>query len=324
MPAKESKPAPPTKAASKGVAKAAPKKAAAGKAVAKAAAKVVPAAKAAAKKVVGKVVAKGKAVVGKGKVAGKGKAAPVEEKQTGSKYQVLFHKKPRNFSIGNDIQPRRDLTRYVRWPRYIRIARQKKILQNRLKVPPAIHQFRKTLDKNATESVYKLAKKYKTEEKQAKRARLLKVAAARAKGEVPETLKRPLAITHGANQVIKAIEAKKAKLVLIAHDVDPIELVVAIPALCRKLEIPYAIIKSRSRLGNLARRKFTAAVAITDVRKEDKNELANLAAIARETFNDNIEHRRQWGGGRLGVKSAAVIAKRQRILAKEIAARQKA
>jgi len=309
MPAKETKPAPPKKAASKDAAKPAPKKAAS-KGVVKASQHPT--------KGKGKPAAKPSAT-GKG---AKAPAAPV--KQKGSQYKALFFKKPKNHSIGNDIQPRRDLTRYVRWPRYIRIARQKKILMNRLKVPPALHQFKKVLDKNATESVYKLLKKYRPEDRIAKRNRLLKLAASRIKGEVPETLKRPVAVIQGANQVIKAIEAKKAKLVLIAHDVEPVELVVAIPALCRKLDTPYAIVKSKSLLGHVVRRKWTSCIAITDTRKEDRTELANLAVVARETFNDNIELRRQWGGGRLGQKSAAVIAKRQRIIAKELAARQKA
>ena len=38
-------------------------------------------------------------------------------------------------------------------------------------------------------------------------------------------------------------------MVVIAHDVDPIELVVWLPALCRKMEVPYAIVKGKSRLG---------------------------------------------------------------------------
>ena len=60
----------------------------------------------------------------------------------------LFEKNPRNFRIGGDIQPKRDLTRFVKWPKYIRIQRQKRILLTRLKVPPAINQFSKTIDKN--------------------------------------------------------------------------------------------------------------------------------------------------------------------------------
>jgi len=307
MPAKEKKPAPPKNAPAKGAAKA--KKAAP---PAKGIVKTV-------KKVVGKVKA---AITGKGAV--KGKQAPAAEAKSGSKYNALFHKRPKNFSIGNDILHRTDLTRYVRWPRYIRIAKQKKILQERLKIPPVINQFKKVLDKSATESAFKLLKKYRVEEHQAKRARLLKVAAARAKGEVHKASKRPISIIHGCNQVIKAIETKKAKLVLIASDVEPIELVLPIPAMCRKLDIPYAIVKSKAHLGNFARRKWTSCIAITETRKDDVKDLANIAQIARETFNDNIEHRRQWGGGRLGPKSAAVISKRQRLIAKELAARQKA
>lgn len=60
----------------------------------------------------------------------------------------LFEKNARNFRIGGDIQPKRDLTRFVRWPKYIRIQRQKRILLQRLKVPPALHQFSKTIDRN--------------------------------------------------------------------------------------------------------------------------------------------------------------------------------
>lgn len=40
-------------------------------------------------------------------------------KKTEKKKNPLFEKRPRNFRIGGDIQPKRDLTRFVRWPRYI-------------------------------------------------------------------------------------------------------------------------------------------------------------------------------------------------------------
>ena len=43
--------------------------------------------------------------------------------------------------VGQDIQPKRDLTRFVRWPKYVRLQRQKAVLQKRLKVPPMINQF---------------------------------------------------------------------------------------------------------------------------------------------------------------------------------------
>lgn len=41
-----------------------------------------------------------------------------------------------------------------------------------------------------------------------------------------------------------------------------------LPTLCRKLQVPYCIVKSRSRIGTLVYRKTCSAVAILDVNKE--------------------------------------------------------
>jgi len=47
---------------------------------------------------------------------------------------------------------------------------------SRLKVPPALHQFSKTLDKNMAGTFLKLVKKYMPESKTEKKARLLEAA----------------------------------------------------------------------------------------------------------------------------------------------------
>ena len=60
---------------------------------------------------------------------------------------------------GQDIQPVKDLTRFVKWPEYVRLQRQKVILSQRLKVPPAIAQFSHTLDKNTATQLFKLLNK---------------------------------------------------------------------------------------------------------------------------------------------------------------------
>ena len=60
----------------------------------------------------------------------------------------LFEKRPKQFGIGGALPPKKDLHRYVKWPKAIRIQRQRRILKQRLKVPPALNQFTKTLDKN--------------------------------------------------------------------------------------------------------------------------------------------------------------------------------
>lgn len=83
---------------------------------------------------------------------------------------------------GQDIQPRRDLTRFVKWPEYIRLQRQKVILSQRLKVPPAIAQFSHTLDKNTAAQLFKLLDKYRPETKKEKNARLTATATAAASG----------------------------------------------------------------------------------------------------------------------------------------------
>ena len=53
----------------------------------------------------------------------------------------------RHATAGQDIQPKRDLSRFVRWPKYIRLQRQRAILYQRLKVPPPINQFTQAADK---------------------------------------------------------------------------------------------------------------------------------------------------------------------------------
>ena len=114
------------------------------------------------------------------------------------------------------------------------------------------------------------------------------------------------------------METKRAKLVVIAHDVDPIELVVWLPALCRKMGVPYCIIKGKARLGHLVYKKTTSVIALTDVRKEDAQKLEQFVGSVRSQFNDETVLRRRWGGGVVGPKAQAVVRKRERTLQKEI------
>merc|ERR1711976_362309 len=110
------------------------------------------------------------------------------------------------------------------------------------------------------------------------------------------------------------VEDKKAQLVIIAHDVEPIELVCWLPALCRKKDVPYCIIKGKSRLGQLVHKKKASCIALTTVRQEDKAELDTLANNFKAQFNDNAEVRRRWGGGIMGVKSQHVMQRREKAL----------
>jgi len=234
----------------------------------------------------------------------------------------LFEKRPRNYGIGQSIQPKRDLTRFVKWPKYIKLQRQRRVLLHRLKVPPTINQFTHTLDKNTAKQLFKLLLKYAPETAKARKQRLFSLAKEKAeKKEAGEKSPKPLVVKYGINHITALVESKKAKLVVIAHDVDPIELVVWLPTLCRKMDVPYVIVKGKARLGTVVHKKTATALAIVDTRKEDKNDLANLTQVAKDLYNNNAEIRRAWGGGKLGGKSMAVVRRREKAVAKEQAFR---
>ena len=93
--------------------------------------------------------------------------------------------------------------------------------------------------------------------------------------------KKPNFVKYGLNHCVALIEAKKASLVVIAHDVDPIELVVFLPALCRKMGVPYVIVKGKARLGTVVHKKTAAVVTLQDVNSEDQRELATLVSAAK-------------------------------------------
>jgi len=123
----------------------------------------------------------------------------------------------------------------VRWPEYVRLQRQRKILSMRLKVPPSIAQFNNVLDRNSAAQAFKLLNKYRPETKTEKKERLHQEATAVSEGKKKEDAsKKPYTVKYGLNHVVALIENKKASLVLIPNDVDPIELVIFLPALCRK------------------------------------------------------------------------------------------
>ncbi|CAI0641214.1 unnamed protein product, partial [Colletotrichum noveboracense] len=245
--------------------------------------------------------------------------APFPQGKAGSKKapkNPLLERKPRNFGIGQDIQPRRNLSRMVKWPEYVRLQRQKKILSMRLKVPPAIAQFQHVLDRNTAAQAFKLLNKYRPETKAEKKERLVKEATAIKEGKKKEDVsKKPYTVKYGLNHVVGLIENKKASLVLIPNDVDPIELVLFLPALCRKMGVPFAIIKGKARLGTVVHKKTAAVLALTEVRSEDKNELSKLVSAIKDGYIEKTEQaRKQWGGGIMGAKAQKRTEKKRKAL----------
>merc|ERR550514_1879736 len=239
--------------------------------------------------------------------------APLSKsKNKATKKNPLFEKSPKNFRLGGDIQPKRDLSRFVKWPKYVRLQRMKRIMLMRLKVPPAINQFSNAIDKNQASQVIKLAKKYQPESKEQKKQRLMDAAQTKKSGGEVKS-KKPQVIKYGLNHVTTLIEEKVAKLVVIAHDVEPIELVCWLPALCRKMDVPYCIIKGKSRLGQLVHKKFASCIAFTTVRQEDKSDLDKLASNFNAQFNENADTRKK-GEGIMGIKSQHVMQRREKAI----------
>ena len=71
--------------------------------------------------------------------------------------------------------------------------------------------------------MFRLLKKYKPETKQERKARLVKRAQKKIESGEDKPTKRRIEAKSGARTVVKLIEQKRAKLVMIAADVDPIE-----------------------------------------------------------------------------------------------------
>jgi len=234
----------------------------------------------------------------------------------------LHEAKPRNFGIGQFIQPKKDLTRFVRWPKYVLLQRQRRILLNRLKVPPTLNQFTRAADKSSASQLFKLLTKYKPESQIAKKQRLLKEAEAKTKGGAAPAQAKKSNLVYGINEVTKAVEQKRAKLVVIAHDVDPVELIVWLPTLCRKMGIPYAVVKGKARLGAAVGHSAVTAVAFTGTEKEDAKDLSALTDLFTQSFNNNSDLRKTWGGAQLGNKAQAALKKREAAVARETISKQ--
>merc|ERR1739844_525391 len=127
---------------------------------------------------------------------------------------------------------------------------------------------------------------YRPETKQAKKERLRERAEARAAGKEDAPTKRAPVVRAGVNTVTSLIEKKKAQLV------------------------------------RVCRRKTTSCLAISSVESNDRSTLNKLVETVKTNFNERgDEIRKHWGGGSLGGKSAAKIAKLEKAKSKELSAK---
>ncbi|AAT43865.1 LSU ribosomal protein L7AE [Picrophilus oshimae DSM 9789] len=100
------------------------------------------------------------------------------------------------------------------------------------------------------------------------------------KFQTPETLEKAVLdmvensyktgkVRKGTNEVVKSIERGESKLVVIAEDVSPAEVVYYLPTLCEERKVPYVYVKKKSDLGLKVGIASAASVSIVDYGKND-------------------------------------------------------
>ncbi|MBI2005295.1 MAG: 50S ribosomal protein L7ae [Candidatus Aenigmarchaeota archaeon] len=80
-----------------------------------------------------------------------------------------------------------------------------------------------------------------------------------------EAAKNTGKVRKGTNESTKAIEKGEAKLLAIAGDVEPQEIVMHLPPLCDEKKVPYVYVPSKAELGRAAGLDVpSAAICIAD------------------------------------------------------------
>jgi large subunit ribosomal protein L7Ae len=88
---------------------------------------------------------------------------------------------------------------------------------------------------------------------------------AEAAYEVLRQASRTGKVRKGTNETTKAVERGLAKLVIIAEDVQPPEVVAHLPIICDERKIPYVFVASKDQIGPaIGIDVSTAAAAVTE------------------------------------------------------------
>lgn len=83
-------------------------------------------------------------------------------------------------------------------------------------------------------------------------------------------------VRKGTNETTKAIERGIAKLVVIAEDVEPPEVVAHLPILCEERKIPYLFVPAKEKLGSAVGIDVPAASACIVKEGEASNLLKEI------------------------------------------------
>ncbi len=84
-------------------------------------------------------------------------------------------------------------------------------------------------------------------------------------------------IRKGMNEVTKSIERSQAKIVVMAEDVSPPEILYHVPLLCEEKNIPFAYLSTKKNLGNAVKLNIGAsAIAVENAGSGNEKALADL------------------------------------------------
>lgn len=92
-----------------------------------------------------------------------------------------------------------------------------------------------------------------------------------------EKVKKTGKVKVGSNEVTKAIERGNAKLVLIAMDVNPPEIVMHLPVLCKEKNIPFSYVSTKAELGKITGLGVGTSALVVLSEGDAKKELEDLA-----------------------------------------------
>lgn len=91
-------------------------------------------------------------------------------------------------------------------------------------------------------------------------------------------------IRKGTNEATKSIERGRAKLVVIAEDVEPPEIVAHIPLLCDERRTPYVYVPDKRRVGQAVSLSVPAAAATIEEAGEAESLLEEIISKLKETI----------------------------------------
>jgi large subunit ribosomal protein L7Ae len=89
-------------------------------------------------------------------------------------------------------------------------------------------------------------------------------------------------IRKGTNEATKSIERGKAKLVLIAENVQPPEIVAHLPLLCEERKAPYVYVPDKNKIGEALGITVSSAAAVIEESGEAESLVAEIVKKLQE------------------------------------------